>query len=700
MRVKIFVKLFFLTFLIKSCTDKSLENISPEGFQLFKTRVDSLNDLSFSLLRKKDYALSMKTFKYTDSLARKIDYLKGLSRSLRGQAYNSYFTGQSVNALDYLNEAEEVEQEINNYKGLAATYNTRALIFKNSGLYSDALNNYRKVLSLNDFLSEKNKKVCLNNIANTYTKISRYDSAVVYYLKTLELKSVIENPRTLSIVYTNLGNAKSLLENFPIAQDYYEKALSKAQDADDIRQQAKTHNNLGALFFETKNDKKALFHYQKSIDIKERFQDSLLLAQTYLNIADLYAQRKSTMLFAKEYLKYSELVFEEFDDKENLAKVYRTIALFSVQNKDYPLAKLFLLKAERLVSKSSDLVLKREISKSLAEVLNTLGERKKAFEKYQYYSQLKDSVLNTEKLWQVAELEKQHQIKIKQGEISLLQKDRDLAELKIIQKKTENRNLSITLFGTVFIVMLLILLIVYLQKLRKTNKKITAQKEQLLEEQLENLIQNQEIEIINATLEGREKEKAHISKELHNNVGSLLTAVKFHLNGFNKKLVLSHKATQDLYFKVVQMVDNVINEVRVVSHRLDADASAEFNLEKAIVEFSDKVQNKNLKIETSIHGLDNFPHPQTSIFIFRILQELVNNALKHAKASLLTLYLTRSEKNINIMVEDNGKGFEMKNPKKGIGLHSLKKQVLNKKGDFTIDSVKMKGTTIVINIPV
>lgn len=661
-------------------------------------RIDSLNSLSFKYLRR-DLVKSIQFSKQTDSLSRRYYYQKGLARSLRSQAYYHYYSDQSLTALQLLQESEKIEKEIHNIKGLAATYNTKAFVLRKNNFNEDALKLYKKVISFEDStITKKSRITSYNNIANIYNNTYQYDSAVVYYNRLLrDFVDIEKDSNLIAIVYTNIANTQSLLKNYSLAKKNYKKALSYCINKKN-EQKAKIYNNLGSLDYEYQNYDMALKFYHKSIIGKSNnIRDKLSLGSTYRNIANVYIQKKIYQK-ADSYLDLAKRIFYEHKDYENLAKVCLTKAEKSKRKGNYSQSKKELEKANEFIDLTDRIDLKKQSLKMMAEILNDIGEYKSAYKKYEEYQRLNDSLLNADTFWRVAELEKKHQLQIKQKEIALVEKDRDLSEVKVLQKETENKRLLATILLIVIITILLILLVFYLYKLRKSSLQNSKQKEALLHQKIQNLANDQEIKIMNATLEGRSKEKKVISKELHDNVGSLLTAINFHLNAFHLSLFQSSPKMLGLYKKLLGITENVIDEVRHISHRLDNESTLRFNLKNAINDFCTKVENDQLKIETSVKGVTSFNNTEVSVFIFRILQELVNNTMKHAQANLLKLTLNREKEYIRIHLRDNGKGISDED-EKGIGLKNLKKEVIEKKGEFSIETFQDQGTSVYITIP-
>ncbi|QHI35472.1 Oxygen sensor histidine kinase NreB [Kordia antarctica] len=661
--------------------------------------IDSLNTNAFKFLRKRAWENCYVLAKTADSLATIHNYKKGSARSLRIQAHYWNSKKQLDSALHVLQKSEKLEETAQNYKGLLAVYNTKALLFKKNEFYEEALANYKKGLALTDSSITHKQQISTHvNIANVYTTTGIYDSAIYHYQKSLLLNNQETTNRQTIAAYSNLGNVYSLSNNYKLAEFYYTKALNHYKEKENSSQTAKMYNNLGALFYEKGDDSLSLEYFKKSIQLKEKISDSSQLVRGYLNIAELYAKKNTAL--ALNYLQKATRLEQHKKETSIKAKIHIARANIYQYKNQLVKAKSELQKAIVLSEGDEKLTLKRYIAKKQSEFAQSEGNYQKAYEYQLQYEVLNDSVFNEQKLWEIAALQKSYQSEVKKVEISLLEKERALAEEVAFRKQEENKKLYGYLIAFAIILSLVIIISVYFYKLKKAANQLANQQEILLKQKMQNLVNDQEIQIINATLSAKEKEKEEISKELHNNIGSLLTSVKFHFQAFDKNVIETHEGTKKLYEKTNQILDNVTDEVRAISHRFDKDPIPEFNLENAITNFSKKVENRNLKVYTTIHGLETFQNSQTSIFIFRILQELVNNVLKHAQASELSINITRNSNHINMMVEDNGKGFKVEKKRYGIGLKNLKKELKILDGSCHIDSNELRGTIVNIDIPI
>jgi signal transduction histidine kinase len=223
------------------------------------------------------------------------------------------------------------------------------------------------------------------------------------------------------------------------------------------------------------------------------------------------------------------------------------------------------------------------------------------------------------------------------------------------------------------------------------------------EGRMEKLLKEQELVGINSMLEGQEKERQRIANELHDNLGSLLTTLKFHFHAFLDNPSNANAQSNPALDKTNTLIDEAYEKVRSIAHVQNAGVNAQEGLLPAVKNFASKVSiANNLEIEVNEHGLDRQLDNAFEITAFRIIQELVANIIKHSRATLATISLTQHEHAMNIMVEDNGVGFDISEtkPSAGMGLYSIQKRVESAGGSVTIESVPKNGTTVIIDLPI
>ncbi|WP_420400613.1 tetratricopeptide repeat-containing sensor histidine kinase [Flagellimonas sp.] len=263
------------------------------------------------------------------------------------------------------------------------------------------------------------------------------------------------------------------------------------------------------------------------------------------------------------------------------------------------------------------------------------------------------------------------------------------------QKNKANRNWLIAVSLTLILGMGIAIL---LQK-NTTKKRLLAEQEsQLKQQRVENLLKEQELVSIDAMIEGQEKERQKVANELHDDLGSLMATIKLHFD--NAKVSEKDPAMQNAQ----KLLEEAYQKIRGMAHSKNSGVMSDQGLLPAIKKMARTISETNaLNVTVEDFGLGERLENSLELTIFRMVQELVANAIKHANATKVGIHLTQHEDQLNIIVEDNGSGFDSTKVSKvhnGMGLTTIEKRVEHLEGNFTIDSVLGKGTSILIDIPV
>ncbi|MBL4662380.1 MAG: sensor histidine kinase [Flavobacteriaceae bacterium] len=279
---------------------------------------------------------------------------------------------------------------------------------------------------------------------------------------------------------------------------------------------------------------------------------------------------------------------------------------------------------------------------------------------------------------------------------TILQQDKDL----LIQEKqkTKNENIAIALGGGLLAVSLIGFL---LFKNTKRKQHIAEQEREIEIQKTEKLLKEQELTTIDAMIEGQEKERQRLASDLHDSVGATLSAAKLqfdHLSKNKDKL----DSLDDLFSKTKTLLDDAYNEVRSMAHLKNSGVIAKNGLLPAVEKLAKNASSTNkLKVEVQDFGLENRLESTLEITIFRIIQELVTNIIKHANASEASISITQHKESLSIIVEDNGNGFNAQKvqKKEGMGLSGIERRIEHLEGALEVDSTLGKGTSILIDIP-
>lgn len=233
------------------------------------------------------------------------------------------------------------------------------------------------------------------------------------------------------------------------------------------------------------------------------------------------------------------------------------------------------------------------------------------------------------------------------------------------------------------------------------RKQLLAEQQKTLQEQkVATLLKEQELTTIDAMIEGQEKERQRIANDLHDDLGGLMATVKLHFNSLHSKI---KDDTDELYKKTNQLIDEAYEKIRVIAHAKNSGVIAKQGLLKAVEQMAEKVSAANgISIEVKDFGLDNRMENSLELTLFRIIQELITNIIKHGQAAKANIHLTNHGDTLNILVEDNGIGFnthKIPTESSGMGLKSIDKRVAHLEGTLHIESEPGKGATVIIDIP-
>ena len=222
------------------------------------------------------------------------------------------------------------------------------------------------------------------------------------------------------------------------------------------------------------------------------------------------------------------------------------------------------------------------------------------------------------------------------------------------------------------------------------------QRQRLKNKQIETLKQDREISNLEALIDGEEKERKRVAQELHDGLNGELSAIKYRLSGLED--IDLNEEDKESVLKSIEMIDNACSQVRIISHNLIPTSILDFGLVETLGEYCEKVNNtQSLTMEFQYFGNPALVNKKSETVIYRIIQELITNIIKHSKATMAMVQLNFHKKELFITVEDNGIGFDVHAAKKGLGLKNIYSRVQFLNANLEIDSAE-KGTSFHITV--
>ncbi len=516
------------------------------------------------------------------------------------------------------------------------------------------------------------------DLGSYHRAINNADSAIKYTLKGAALLE--QDPRgDLTTTYLNLASIYQQMHIPEKQQEYADKALAAA------KKNPLPKNLFGGYLWQVQYQVEV-----KKFDVAERYLDS---ARNYFS---------ETFPFSLNYAYYalSGVTNQQLEKYDKAIAYYDSGYQYSSQN-NYPwgmvepkiqIAHIYNIQkkweeadtvareAVKLAEAGDYKLFMKEGYALISGINESLGNYKVANEYCWKYTDLKDTIDANERKTYALELEKKYETEKKDQQLRLQR-----AELK--QQSTYNY----VLLGC-GLALLLIAALFY----RNYRNKQKLQQQRITE-----LETQQQLTATEAVLKGEEKERTRLAKDLHDGLGGMLSGIKFSLNTVKENLVMTPDNAQ-AFDRSIDMLDSSIKEMRRVAHNMMPEGLVKFGLDSALNDFcADINQSGALNIRYQSIGLaGSVINDLTSIGIYRIVQELVNNVIKHAAAKNVLVQVSKSNDAIFITVEDDGKGFDKKilEQTKGIGWTNIENRVEFLKGKLDVQSAPGQGTAVLIEL--
>jgi two-component system, NarL family, sensor kinase len=630
-------------------------------------------------------------------------------------------------SLIYSNKGKALAEKLNFKKGMAQVYSTMANAYSSQSDYAHCLEFNNKALEIRKALND-NALIAksLVNIGNVYNDQSDFTNALIYYNQCLDIHKKLNDKKEMAKLYNNIGNAYANKGDLKIAIDYLFKSLQLKEALGNKKSAANTSNNIAVIYKMQGNLKEALVYHEKALKCRIDLKDSNGIGSSYTNIAITYRNLENNALAEANYLKALSIfkalgynkgiatvnndlgiiyklngnfpkakmayesafqLFEKQNDKNGIAGALANLASIFGKCKDYTSAEIAFKKAELLLPEIKSFELAMEIYSLHSTYYNETGDYKNALKYQLLYSENRDSLRSQENTTSINEVKTRYETAVKEKENDNLKFENAVKDLSIAKKDTQRNIIIIAFLSTLIIGILL-----FNRFKLKKHEELSLQ-----------LIVQQELRS-KAMIETEEKERTRIARELHDGIGQQLSAAKLNIAGLQAAIKTNTTEEKAMMQNAIDLIDESVKEVRQVSHSMIPNALIKSGLVSAIREFINKISaSGSLKINLEIVGITERLEQTIETVLFRVLQELVNNIIKHANASEVSIQLIRHEKELTIMVEDNGKGFKMEKnfgELNGIGLKNIQSRVEFLNGQVFFDSQINKGTTVTVEIPI
>lgn len=615
--------------------------------------------------------------------------------SLRVEALYQYMKANLNNNTSdfepYIKQMIFLSKKINFRWGLSTAYILSLSYHKNKGNFDLALNYADSAESVTKGDTSKDMRVNMGHIhlnrGNLFYNIADYENALKEYFQA-EKSFRRESHPSLASVYKNISNCFMGLHNHPKALEYAGKSIASAREFGDERATAANMMGLATEYINIDNYPAADSILNVALPIIEKLRNSKLFHVYYYNKGDVEGYYKKDTTKALAYYQRSYEYAMQNEDVWQEGKALQSIVNFQMEikhkNAKGNIDKLYSLGQENQMDDY-----KADAFDYYAQWYYNMGDYKKAYDYQRKYHEISDSLTSEELKEKAAMMEVRFRVANKEQEINQLKAFQKIQRLTILQKSI----LNYILIGSVLTI--LIILILSYRNYRHRQK--------LQQVKIDELETEKQLTATEAVLKGEEQERTRLAKDLHDGLGGMLSGIKFSLSNMKGNLMMTPVNAQ-AFERSIDMLDSSINEMRRVAHNMMPEILLKYGLDIALKEFCNEIDRSGaIHVTYQSMGMNKMVIEQTTaVTIYRIVQELVNNAIKHAQAKnvLVQLHQSKQENSLAVTVEDDGNGFdtEILRQAEGIGWKNIQNRVGFMKGKLDVQSSPGKGTSVMIEI--
>lgn len=509
-----------------------------------------------------------------------------------------------------------------------------------------------------------------NMIGNSYMMLGKVDSSVHYMIRVANILEEKKDSVHLAYVYTNLGIIIGEMANDSLAVDYHKKSYYMQRKLKLSKYLSTVASNIALGYYHIGNHDSTYVWAKKSIEIADTTNDIVGKIHGYYSLALIDNDPNERLRYAKKSMDLAKSINQKNIYADVLYLYAFTLNLLGRNDEAMEYAdESYKINLE--VNKTSGIMKSASIA---ADIYYDNQQFKKAADYYRIYVSYKDSLLTEENRLLVNELTKKYETEKKEKQ--LLEN-----ELLISKKNTQIRFGIIT--GSVLILSLLTVIFQY-----KRNQK----------NKIEKLEKEKELTVLRAWMNGEERERNRISRDLHDGVASMISAAKLNLQTIP---YLSKEKADIQVEKVSGILELTHIDVRRIAHNLLPVVLEKEGFIAAVEQFISHINETGLLQINMTQSGSSFPdlYRPTALMLYRIVQELINNIIKHAQASHASIHVDYSNHGeLIIEVRDNGIGFQPGNENQG--LFSIKERLSALGGSFDIDKASAKGTIVCLKVKI
>ena len=598
--------------------------------------------------------------------------------------YGEYFENENPDSADwYYRKGLQLAEKLAYKKGIASYSSYALVLLNNKGDYLEGLKVAQMALDLFEegAGTERDLAVGHINIGNEWQYLGDLKQAAEAYLKGAAIAGRIKDQFLLRVCYNNLSSVFIELKDYHKVLEYSTKAYSIATQMNNDYARASSMINMAVGEIElNKNYLKAISLYDSIAAIGKRIEEPVLELDALNGKGEVYMKMNQ---LGKASEVYNKLLFEAKSTANTPYEMFASagLALIADQSGRFGEAAQYLQKAISLADSTGALLEKKNYLGVGVEIALKSGNSTLSAIFYRQYNQLSDSLMS---------VQRQSDVRLEEARYNATLREQMIV---LQQAKISRRNWQV---GLLVVSMVAAFLIFFLWVVNLNKKR------QLQKRKIQQLEQEKQLLSVQALLKGQEEERSRMAKDLHDGLGGMLSGIKLTLGGMKGNMVLTEENAR-LFSGALLKLDQTIGEMRRVAHSMMPEALLRLGLGQALSDYCNGLTESSagLLVNYQQFGLKERLPNDTEIVVYRIVQELLTNVIKHSKATQVLVQLMQQDNLLMLTVEDNGQGFKPETVlnNNGSGLSNIHSRVSYLHGTIDIKSEPGKGSSFHIEIP-
>ena len=598
-------------------------------------------------------------------------------------------SGDPEQAKTFYYESKKLSEKLGYTMGVLKYYANYGAALNSQSKYDSGLILSKEALLLALKFGNKDRLArCFNNLGASYLYLEDYENAIDNFLQGAAIIEDLKLTDQLDIVYSNIATLYVYTKLYSQSEKYHKKAVESARALQIPLRLATALHNYGGFLTSTHSYDSARVILFAAWDLVKNTDYDFDKCNILLNISNLFlhlGDYRQLDEYAKKAAAYSMKVGDSLSYA--IASFGEATSLFFANDMDAAAKKSEMGLAICLRNNF------KEKQEDFYSLLSKIAIAQNDLVKYDKYDRLGiavgDSLLN-EKI---------------QKNLQLLDKRFETTKKNLVIEKLENDKKIGALWNYILLGSALSILLIALLSYRNYRHK-----QQLQQQRITELEKEKQLLATEAVLKGQEEERSRLAKDLHDGLGGMLSGIKYSFSNMKETLIMTPDNMLG-FQRGLDMLDSSISELRRVAHSMMPEALMKFGLNAALKDFCTSINNSGvLKVIYQSHDADNLDISQTaSVTIYRIVQELLNNSIKHAAATQVLVQLNKEDNKLLLTVEDDGKGFDIASLQeakvrtdgpvgRGIGWTNIKSRLDYLKGKLDVQSEPGKGTSVNIEI--